>query len=41
MIKNLDMIKEIGKVSKKALEKRNFNEFGEIMNHHWQLKKKR
>ena len=30
MIKNLDMIKEIGKNSKKALEK-NFNEFGEII----------
>lgn len=41
MIKNLDMIKEIGKNSKKALEKKNFNEFGEIMNYHWQLKKKR
>ena len=40
MIKNLDMIKEIGKNSKKALEK-NFNEFGEIMNYHWQLKKKK
>ena len=40
MIKNLDMIKEIGKNSKKALEKKNFNEFGEIMNYHWQLKKK-
>ena len=37
MIKNLDMIKEIGKNSKK---KKNFNEFGEIMNNHWQIKKK-
>lgn len=41
MIKNLDMIKEIGKNSKIALEKKNFNEFGEIMNNHWQIKKKR
>ncbi len=41
MIKNLDMIKEIGKNSKNSLEKKNFNEFGEIMNYHWQLKKKR
>ena len=41
MIKNLDMIKEIGKNSKKALIKNNFDEFGEILDYHWQIKKKR
>lgn len=41
MIKNLDMIKEMGKLSKIAMENYNFNEFGEIMDHHWRIKKKR
>ena len=41
IIKNLDMVKEMGKLSKVALEKNNFNEYAEIMDHHWQIKKKR
>ena len=41
MIKNLDIIKEFGQQSKKALINKNFNEFGEIMDLHWQIKKKR
>ncbi len=41
MIKNLDEVKEIGINSKTALQNGNFEEYGEILNYHWNLKKKR
>ncbi len=41
MIKNLHLIKEFGKRSKEALEKGNLMQFGEIMNEHWEYKRKR
>ncbi len=41
MIRNLDEVKEIGFNSKAALENGNFKEYGEILNYHWSLKKKR
>ncbi len=41
MIKNLDEVKELGVNSKNALVKGNFKEYGEILNYHWNLKKKR
>ena len=41
MIKNLDEVKEIGINSKMVLENGNFKEYGEILNYHWNLKKKR
>jgi len=41
MIKNLDEVKEIGINSKKALINGNFEEYGEILNSHWKIKKKR
>jgi D-glycero-alpha-D-manno-heptose-7-phosphate kinase len=41
MFKNLDFIKELGWRSKKALESGNVVEFGNIMNEHWELKRKR
>jgi D-glycero-alpha-D-manno-heptose-7-phosphate kinase len=41
MIKNLHFVKEIGFCTKKALEKGNVKEFGELMHTHWLNKKKR
>ena len=41
MIKNLDQVKEFGKLIKKSLLNNNLNEFAELMNEHWQIKKKR
>lgn len=41
MINNLHFIKELGMKSKKALEKGDLNKFGELMNVHWEHKKKR
>ena len=41
IIKNLDYVKKLGILSKKALEKGNLDELGEIMNEHWENKKKR
>ncbi len=41
MIENLHRIKEIGLASKKALEKGNLDEFGELLHVHWEDKKKR
>lgn len=41
MINNLHFIKEIGYKSAEALEKGNLVKFGELMNEHWQHKKKR
>lgn len=41
MIDNLHFIKDLGLQSKIALEKGHLNEFAELMNVHWQHKKKR
>lgn len=41
MKKNLDYVKEMGYQSKKALEEGNLHEFADIMNTHWENKKKR
>ncbi|HTE48974.1 MAG TPA: galactokinase [Candidatus Paceibacterota bacterium] len=41
MIANLDFVKELGLKSKIALEKGDLHKFGEIMNIHWEHKKKR
>ncbi len=41
MIDNLHFIKELGFESKKALEKGKLKKFGELMNVHWEHKKKR
>jgi len=41
MIDNLHFIKELGIESKKALEKGDLKKFGELMNVHWEHKKKR
>ena len=41
MIDNLHFIKDIGIQSKKALEKGDLTKFGELMNIHWEHKKKR
>lgn len=41
MIKNLDFVKQMGLDSKNALEKGDLNKFAEIMNIHWEYKKKR
>lgn len=41
MLKNLDFVKQLGLDSKEALEKGNLNKFAEIMNVHWEHKKKR
>ena len=41
MIANLDFTKELGISSKKALEEGNLKEFANLMNVHWENKKKR
>jgi D-glycero-alpha-D-manno-heptose-7-phosphate kinase len=41
MISNLDFTKELGLSSKKALEEGNLKEFANLMNVHWENKKKR
>ncbi len=41
MINNLHFIKELGKKSREALETCNLHEFAELMNVHWEHKKKR
>ncbi|MBF0504453.1 MAG: galactokinase [Candidatus Omnitrophica bacterium] len=41
MIENLHFIKELGIESKKALERGDLKKFGELMNIHWEHKKKR
>ena len=41
MIDNLHFVKELGFESKKALEKGDLKKFGELMNVHWEHKKKR
>jgi D-glycero-alpha-D-manno-heptose-7-phosphate kinase len=41
MLGNLHFIKELGVQSKKALEKGDLRKFGELMNEHWEYKKKR
>lgn len=41
MIANLDFVKELGLKSKIALENGDMHQFGEIMNVHWEHKKKR
>ncbi|TET09960.1 MAG: galactokinase [Candidatus Atribacteria bacterium] len=41
MIKNLHFVKEIGLESKKALENKDLNRFAELINIHWEYKKKR
>lgn len=41
MIKNLHFVKKIGIESKKALENGDLNRFAELMNIHWEEKKKR
>lgn len=41
MIDNLHFIKELGMKSKKALEKGDLKQFGELMNEHWEYKKRR
>jgi len=41
MINNLHFVKELGIESKKALEKGDLKKFGELMNVHWEHKKKR
>jgi D-glycero-alpha-D-manno-heptose-7-phosphate kinase len=39
--KNLDFVKDLGLRSKKALEDGNLHEFGELLNEHWEYKKRR
>ena len=41
MLKNLDFVKDLGYQSKSALEKGDLDTFADIMNVHWQYKKKR
>lgn len=41
MLDNLHFIKELGYRTKEALESGNLRAFGELMNEHWQMKKKR
>ena len=41
MLDNLHFVKELGLKSKKALEKGDLTKFGELMNAHWEYKKKR
>jgi len=41
MIENLHFVKQLGIESKKALEKGDLKKFGELMNVHWEHKKKR
>lgn len=41
MIENLHFMKAIGKQSQKALEEGNLEEFGRLMDIHWQRKKER
>jgi D-glycero-alpha-D-manno-heptose-7-phosphate kinase len=41
MINNLHFVKEIGIQSKEALESGDLKRFGELMNVHWEHKKKR
>ena len=41
MLKNLDFVKDLGYQSKKALEKGDLDTFADIMNVHWEYKKKR
>lgn len=41
MTQNLDFVKELGIKSKHALESGNLTEFGELMNVHWEYKRKR
>lgn len=41
MIKNLDFVKDLGYQSKVAFEKGDLNTFADIMNVHWEYKKKR
>ncbi|MBQ9360444.1 MAG: GHMP kinase [Lachnospiraceae bacterium] len=41
MIRNLDFVKELGLRSKEAFEKGDLREFADIMNTHWEYKKKR
>ncbi|MBO4904578.1 MAG: GHMP kinase [Lachnospiraceae bacterium] len=41
MLKNLDFVKDLGYQSKTALEKGDLDTFADIMNVHWQYKKKR
>lgn len=41
MLKNLDFVKNLGYQSKNALEKGDLDTFADIMNVHWQYKKKR
>jgi D-glycero-alpha-D-manno-heptose-7-phosphate kinase len=41
MIANLHLVKELGLASKQALETGNLNEFGRLMDVHWQRKKQR
>ena len=41
MIKNLHFVKDMGIQSKKALEKGELIKFGNLMNAHWEHKKKR
>ena len=41
MIKNLDFVKKLGYESKEAFEKGDLERFAEIMNVHWEYKKKR
>lgn len=41
MLRNLDFVKQLGLDSKKALESGNLDHFSELMNVHWEYKKKR
>lgn len=41
MIKNLDFVKDLGYQSKAAFERGDLNTFADIMNTHWEYKKKR
>jgi len=41
MISNLDMVKEMGYDTKSILEKGNLNDYGYLLNEHWNIKKKR
>ncbi len=40
-LKNLKQIKEIGYYSKRLIENNDLNEFGKLLDYHWQIKKKR
>ncbi len=41
MLRNLDEVKEIGLASRKCLEDGKIDEFGELLDRHWQIKKAR